>query len=427
MNNWQLQPSARSGTDYGSTSSFLSLRDHPADYPGRAPEFDFLYRQGRVWPVELPPGQRISKARILWTDSDNRPRRTPLTNALLRWGAAELTQRVPVLAIGSNAFPRQLFDKLNRVLIDDSIPCVRGVLSNIEIVFCPFRSSWGYIPVTPRYRHGARTKAFLQLLSAGQLREIVKTEGSYSLVALPSTVAPFTVTASGDILSQVYVFWHDAWLATFGELPAICAGTTLDDSREVQVRVVSHGSLLTSLAPSPADAGAPAEPRPATALPGTPNPLPTGAAFVDLDRPLVTYGQTGDNVREHPTGFVINRTGPIRPAAGDTDVLTIVAAADKQRLRLGRYAAAFVDITGNAGTRDSRGVLSVARPDHAVPGRVVSPPDRDGPDGAKRHRRLARRGSDAGAADDSLSVPRGSSGGIDVWRPLPRRAGRAGG
>ncbi len=353
MSNWQLQPPAKSGTDYGSTSSFLSLRENPASYPGMAPDHDYIYRQGRVWRLALRAGERVSKARIVWTDSEHRSRRTPLTNALLRWGAAELTQRIPVLAIGSNAYPRQLFDKLSGILIDDSIPAVCGELANIEIVFCPYRSTWGYIPVTPRHRHGARTKAFLQLLSTAQLREIVLTERAYSLVALPSSLAPFRIGSSGDVLSQVYIFWHDASLATFGELPAIWEGTALDaDSAEVRPRVMSHAALLASLAATPV-------------LPGTPNPLPAGASRVDPAGPLATYGQTSDQFSEQPGGFAVGRTGPIRPSTGDTDILAIVDAADRERLALGRYATAFV-VTGGAGDASaSKRIL-------AVPVRVIT-------------------------------------------------------
>jgi hypothetical protein len=184
---------------------------------------------------------------VIWKDAQGL-RLTSLTNLLLRWGATGVGQRIPVLAVGSNVYPRQLFDKFQDALIDDTIPAVRGVVENLEIAFCPFVNQFGYVPVTPRYRQGARSWAWLQLLSFSQLQSIATTEKSYEFMSVPNSIAQFKVEDSHEMPSMFYLFWHRRFLAAYGELPALCVDTVAegDVDQQITLRVRSEAQILVS-------------------------------------------------------------------------------------------------------------------------------------------------------------------------------------
>ena len=147
-----------------------SLADAPERYPDARPPDErrpFIYADGAAW--TLDDGE--SGAAIAgW-----------LRGRRARIG---ISDRVAVLAVGSNAYPRQLADKLEGTDADDQgVAVVRAELRDLGIAYCPVVGAKGYAPVTLASRPGARLDAWLQWLAPDQLRIISETEGPrYRLV-----------------------------------------------------------------------------------------------------------------------------------------------------------------------------------------------------------------------------------------------------
>jgi hypothetical protein len=354
MSTHRLDPPLESGVDYGGQSEFPSLRNQPELYPGTPPQHDYVYRRGHIWKLRLKQGNRLSKARVVWIAPDAR-RFSSLTNVLLRWGATEITQRIPVLAVGSNIYPRQLFDKFQDALIDDTIPAVRGVIQNLEIAFCPFLNPFGYVPVTPRYRAGARTHAWLQLLSLGQLQLIASSEKSYQFVLVPNSVAPFTVVDSQETIPLCYMFWHRRWMAMYGELPPVCAGTVEEGDQDLHItsRTRSEEEILTSILPRMIEPNS-LEKAPSStrfnrvvqdsllnkAIERDP---PSGVLAVEVNEECARYGDLISEFSDsrYEGVAVVRCTGPTRNREGDREILACVPQAYKEELGIGGYAAVY--------------------------------------------------------------------------------------
>lgn len=355
----ELEPDPKSGINYGKSSEHKSLREQPDLYPGRSAEWHYVYQRGRIWQVTISENQRLSKARIVWQDSGSRTRSAALPNLFLRWGATDVIQRVPLLAIGSNAYPRQLFDKLNNVPIDDSMLVVRGVVQGLEIVFCPFLSVWEYIPVTPRHREGVQSIAWLQLVSVSQLLAIAKTERNYKLVYVPNDVARFTIDQSGECVEGFYVFWHPGWLGMFeGDLPPISAGTLTgeDVDAETRSRVRSQDELLDDIrkrvagaSPENEETVGREELQAALATMVVSREWPKNAIVSTPSHECRRYGDLVSRFRTpvNDRAVLVRRSGPIRDPAGDREILICLSPSLKSTCRLGKHAVVYTRI-GNA-------------------------------------------------------------------------------
>lgn len=146
-----------------------SLVDRPCEYPdARAPGSRGPYVYAGGWALRL--GAEESPEAVL--------------RAL---GAAPLSERVPVLAVGSNAYPRQLLDKFGeRPPGEDAVPTLRAAVPGLAICYAAALSGKGYVPATVRAAPGAVCATWLQWLTAWQLRAIARTEGqAYRLVSVP--------------------------------------------------------------------------------------------------------------------------------------------------------------------------------------------------------------------------------------------------
>ena len=161
-----------------------SLADLPMLYPdarNRGNRGPILYRAGKTWPLRSQP---------------------------------DTTGRIPVLAGGSNAYPRQLHDKLAGTSADlQGIPILPTILRDLDVAFCPIRSRKGYIPVTLAERPGAVCLSWLQWLTPEQLNIVSLTEGTRNaLVGGPPLAAHATLSPLLRRPAAVYAWWFDAIL-----------------------------------------------------------------------------------------------------------------------------------------------------------------------------------------------------------------------
>lgn len=152
-------------------------RDHPLLYPGAWPADSGLLDGGRLLPLD----------RLVYED------------------------RVPVLAVGSNASPAQLRHKMAEYGITSPIPMVRTRVTGIDVGVSAHVSLLGYVSASPVEAPAAVRELFVTWLDAEQLAVVDASEGvplpngNYRRVWLPSPEVR-TELADGTQLPGVYVY-----------------------------------------------------------------------------------------------------------------------------------------------------------------------------------------------------------------------------
>ncbi|BBC30212.1 hypothetical protein SGFS_015060 [Streptomyces graminofaciens] len=121
----------------------LAPRDDPLSYPGAWPEESALLDGNRLLPLD----------RLVFED------------------------RVPVLAVGSNACPAQLVHKMAEHGVACRIPMVRARVTGIEIGVSAHVSVVGYVSASPFHAPGVTRDLFVTWLDAAQLAVVDASEG----------------------------------------------------------------------------------------------------------------------------------------------------------------------------------------------------------------------------------------------------------
>lgn len=221
-----------------SGSGYPSLSEHPSLYPGipqsldRSTDIaawpsDYLLFDGSLWPLATTADADLGKATVGPQRAAGVAQQPTLSEVLELLGLPALLDRIPVIAVGSNAYPRQLVDKFGEGDPDAGVPAFRGILSNASIAYCPRIASKGYVPVTPTYSLGEESVAWLQLLTPDQLAPIIRSERPYLVLACSKedTGVGFEVAGSSSELDEVILFWHSTVLVDDQGTPTLCKGT----------------------------------------------------------------------------------------------------------------------------------------------------------------------------------------------------------
>jgi len=88
---------------------------------------------------------------------------------------AALSDRVPILAVGSNQSPEQLARKFSGPQWS-AIPVIRAQLADFDTVYSPHITSYGSIPSTLQWAPGAAVTLFVTWLDREQLKRMHETE-----------------------------------------------------------------------------------------------------------------------------------------------------------------------------------------------------------------------------------------------------------
>ena len=242
-------------SDYGAAP-----REDPASYPGELPESSYLLLGCSVLPLRPVPGPPLGQWKIrgmgdwgapedLSSWRDGLGPDSSLDDRLLVAGATGMQERMPVLAVGSNASPPQLQHKLCGVgPIGEqkvAIPVVKAYVRGLEVAFSAHVSPPGYIPVALRASASSshRTPVFVTFFDAGQLALIDGSEPNYDRVALAHPDGgPVVLLEAGDALGVC-----DAYRTRHGvlDLDAHERGTLLTQRRvraRVQERIAAVGA-----------------------------------------------------------------------------------------------------------------------------------------------------------------------------------------
>ena len=190
-------------------TAYPSLIDVPCRYPDARPAGSrrpSVYHRGVMYALHTDgPGPEPLV--------DTGEEEIDLTVWLDAVNAIPMAERVPVIALGSNAYPRQLWDKFLRAPVeDDTIPTIACTLRDARTAYCASLSGPGYVPVTLEYAPGHTLHAWVQWLTAEQLTLIAQTEGSrYALVECGDGQA-CSVDAPGLTADRVFAWLHETRL-----------------------------------------------------------------------------------------------------------------------------------------------------------------------------------------------------------------------
>ncbi len=165
----------------------------------------------RSWPA-------LAEVPALYPDARNRVNRGPLCyragKCFPLTGPIDTSGRIPLLAVGSNAYPRQLADKLEGTAADlQGIPLLPTILHGFDVAYCPVRSRKGYVPVTLASRPGAVCLTWLQWLTIEQLNVISASEGPrYALVGDSNLASAAQCSSQWKKPREIYAWWFDSLL-----------------------------------------------------------------------------------------------------------------------------------------------------------------------------------------------------------------------
>ncbi|MEV7341006.1 hypothetical protein [Streptomyces sp. NPDC093544] len=118
-------------------------RDHPLSYPGKWPQESGLLDGDRLLPLE----QLVHR------------------------------DRVPVIAVGSNACPAQLRHKMAEYAVSSTVPLVKARVTGIGIGVSAHVSLMGYVSASPFRAPGIVSELFITWLDEAQLAVIDASEG----------------------------------------------------------------------------------------------------------------------------------------------------------------------------------------------------------------------------------------------------------
>jgi hypothetical protein len=240
----------------------------PLAYPGRALDGpaallldDSLFD---LWPGATPIGRWL-------VDGDTE---ALLDDMLTDAGAAPMSDRLPVLAVGSNAAPAQLARKFARAGVRPAVPItavrVRGIVAGVSAHV----SRPGYIPAAPVAVEDETADLFVTWLDAAEVQAMDATEPNYRRVRLPADY-PVTLPGEQDVPAcWVYVSRHGCLLdrsgaprrlvaqgeligALLGDIPdigatdpeAFAAAMSADPDLRERVRHLIHAEGLASAQP----------------------------------------------------------------------------------------------------------------------------------------------------------------------------------
>jgi hypothetical protein len=158
-------------------------RDHPLSYPGAWPEESVLLDGDRLLPVTSLEGLK----------------------------SLTFPDRVPVLAVGSNACPAQLRHKMREYEVSSPLPLVKAKVTGIEIGVSAHVSGTGYVSASPFRAPGLTRELFVTWLDPAQLAAVDASEGvtapsgAYDRVLLPASDVPVELE-SGEVLDGTHLY-----------------------------------------------------------------------------------------------------------------------------------------------------------------------------------------------------------------------------
>jgi hypothetical protein len=172
----------------------------PLTYPGRVPEESGLLIDDRF--LRVTPASRAPLGSWSVEGADDPVR--PLDALLAGHGQALVSERHPVVSIGSNAAPAQVHAKFTRARVRAVLPMIRSRVAGIRAGVSAHVSRAGYVPATPVVDSSAVSTLVVLWPDGAQLRALDRTEPNYRRAVLPGR---FPVTLpSGELVAGPFCY-----------------------------------------------------------------------------------------------------------------------------------------------------------------------------------------------------------------------------
>lgn len=158
-----------------------------------------------------------------------------------------VSERHPVVAIGSNASPGQLSHKLARLGLPVVVPISPVLISGINIGVSAHISPAGYVAIAPYVDPETSCEVYITWFDSAQLEAVDATEyPEYRRILISSDDYPMTLP-SGERLEAAYLYINTYGVLTNPDGTPIAAG----DQRELLARLLDRSPRLQSLFGSP--------------------------------------------------------------------------------------------------------------------------------------------------------------------------------
>lgn len=192
------------------TAELVNPTASPQVYPGVPIRTDSLLFGNWIYPMSAVQGHPVGDYGV---KRDGGPLGTgelsALRDVLAQIGSTPLSERYPVVAVGSNAAAGQLAHKFGEAWSSTVIPLTETYVSGIGVAYSAHINKSGYMPYAPGRDAVNGSRLMTLWLDAGQLQRVNETEPNYH----PSTLRGDGNTAilnSREPLSS-FILYRSRW------------------------------------------------------------------------------------------------------------------------------------------------------------------------------------------------------------------------
>jgi len=212
----------------------------PLTYPGAAPDSPaVLVTESGVLVVRPSRSGALGQWRVALGPGDGKA----LDEVLGQRGAALTGERVPVLAVGSNAAPAQIRRKLSAAALTAAVPVTAVTVDGLSVGVSAHVSKAGYVPATPVPDPAAKARRmWVTWLAPDELQAMDQTEPNYDRVRVPGSCSVRLTPVQALPACWLYVSRHGYLTERSGE------PRTLTDQSDLMSRLLAEIPALTDLA-----------------------------------------------------------------------------------------------------------------------------------------------------------------------------------
>ncbi|MFQ5913954.1 MAG: hypothetical protein ACE5JS_12290 [Nitrospinota bacterium] len=144
------------------------------DYPYRLPTTSYIFLNGQCLEIEEFDLHSLKKTYIRTTNGV-RTFQQYIQSTEMKF-PPDMSERVPVLAYGSNASSEALTRKFSKLRTTVVIPTIKAKLRDFDVVYSAHFSNNSSIPAALQYSPGTEVDLFVNYLTESQLERLHKTE-----------------------------------------------------------------------------------------------------------------------------------------------------------------------------------------------------------------------------------------------------------
>ncbi|WP_223700796.1 hypothetical protein [Sutcliffiella deserti] len=199
----------------------LSPYDQPNIYPGPRPNSSFLFWKGKAHRMSGLKGLPLEQQSIYLSNTDHILGSLAFNSFEERkvedfLGGSSIKEKIPVVAYGSNVCLAQLRYKFSlRPSDSDFMLCVKGEITDSDIVYSSFLAPYGSLPAVIAPMKGAKTEVWITFMDEDQLKLINATEKDYEL---REHTGKKLVLNTGEVFDKVYAYYVPKALLWEGEM-----------------------------------------------------------------------------------------------------------------------------------------------------------------------------------------------------------------